>query len=284
MAKTALALGTFDGVHIGHLSVINAAVLSGYNSVAVAFPVPPRCTLSGNTELLTTPFEKNEILRAARVNRVHFLDFESIQNIEPEDFLLFLKSTFNPALISCGFNYRFGRGGKGDTALLERFCSENGIVLSVAEAVKTGEQIVSSTLIRDLLKKGDIKSANRFLSCPFGFSAEIIHGDKRGRTIGFPTVNQYYPEIKAGVRYGVYKSRITVDGKTYDGITNVGVRPTFQLEKVMAETFILDFTGEIYGKIADVRLLEFLREEQLFSSVEELKAAIEKDIEAARSA
>ena len=180
MAKTAIALGTFDGVHIGHLSVINAAVLSGYNSVAVAFPVPPRCTLSGNTELLTTPFEKNEILRAARVDRVHFLDFESIQNIEPEDFLLFLKSTFNPALISCGFNYRFGKGGKGDCELLGRLCEENGIELCVIPPVQIDGATVSSTEIRGALAKGDTLRAALYLGRPYSITASIVGGQQLG--------------------------------------------------------------------------------------------------------
>lgn len=282
MAKTALALGTFDGVHSGHISVINAAVSSGYRAVAVAFPEPPRTFFNGQTELLSTPHEKQKILFGLGVENVHFLDFEKIKDMPPEEFLLYLKNTFNPAFISCGFNHRFGKGGKGDTALLRDFCDKNNIKLSVAEAVTVGDKILSSTYIRSLLRGGEINTANRYLARPFGFSGEVVHGDSRGRTIGFPTINQFYPKTKAPVRFGVYKSLVTVDGKTYNGITNVGIRPSFKTDAVMAETYILDFSGDIYGTVVDLRLIEFIRNEQKFSNTADLKKAIENDINNAK--
>lgn len=279
MAKTALALGTFDGVHSGHISVINAAVSSGYRAVAVAFPEPPRAFFECKTELLTSPHEKQQLLRELGIDSVHFLDFGKIKDMPPEEFLLYLKNTFNPALISCGFNHRFGKDGKGDIPLLINFCRANNIKLMVADAVTVGDNVLSSTYIRSLIKNGEVSTANRYLARPFGFSGEVIHGDKRGRTIGFPTINQLYPAIKVPVRFGVYKSSVTVDGTTYSGITNVGIRPSFRTDAVMAETYILDFDGEIYGKIADVRLVDFIRDEQKFSGISELKRAIDKDIE-----
>ncbi len=279
--KTAIALGTFDGVHSGHRAVIDAAVNSGLKSIAAAFPEPPKSIISGDKNWLSTPHQKREILLNRGINEVFYLDFEKIRDMSPLGFLTFLKARFNPAVICCGFNYRFGKNGAGDTELLESYCSENGIQLIKIAPVCVGDRVISSTYIRELLENGEIELANSYLAEPFGFTGEVIHGDKRGRTIGFPTVNQLYPENLALVKFGVYKSEITVGGKTYSGITNIGVRPSFKTEKIMSETYINDFSGEIYGEVLKIRLLKFIRPEQKFESLEKLKENIENDIKKA---
>ena len=138
--------------------------------------------------------------------------------------------------------------------------------------------VTSSTLIRSLLANGELERVNDLCVAPFGFAAEVVHGDARGRTIGFPTVNQNYPKDKAPVKFGVYKSEITVNGKTYRAITNIGKRPTYKLDYIIAETYIVDFSKDVYGKTADLRLLKFIRPEKKFSGIEELKKQIEEDI------
>lgn len=278
MDRTAIALGTFDGVHSGHRAVIGSAVKSGFKAVAVTFKTPPKAFFDKSIGLLMSPDEKKERLQELGISETLFMDFSEFKEMSAEDFLKFLTDKFSVSKICCGFNYRFGNCGKGDTALLEEFCNKNGIVLTIIPPVLWEEKQISSTLIREMLKNGEIKKANKLLCCPFGFTGEIIHGDARGRTIGFPTVNQRYPEYLTKVKFGVYKSVITVEGKKYKAITNIGVRPTYETEYVSAETHIIDFSGDIYGKKANLQLLEFLREEKKFDSLDELKNAIEQDI------
>lgn len=280
--KTAVALGTFDGVHLGHLAVLELAKGSGFKSVAVSFPEPPKSVISGNKNLLTTPLEKKEILEKSGIEQVNYLDFAEICNYSPEQFLEYIIKEFNVGAVCCGFNYRFGKGGSGDTNLIKNFCQEKNIKFFMAEPRKNGEEIVSSTLIRGLLGEGRVMEANSLLSEPFGFSGEIVHGDKRGRTIGFPTINQLYPENKAPLRFGVYKTEVTVLGKTYKGITNIGHRPSFPSGEIIAETHILDFSGEVYGQTAKISFLRFIRDEQRFDDIEELKSNIKNDIEKAQ--
>ncbi len=278
MDKTAIALGTFDGVHLGHRAVIEGAVKSGETAVAVTFLKPPKAYFQKNIGLLMTPEDKKKEFEKLGIDRTFFMDFSEVREMSAEDFLRFLTETFNPSHISCGFNYRFGNCGKGDTALLEDFCQKNSIALTVIPPVLWDGEQISSTLIRECLNNGQVVRANKLLGRPFGFTAEIIHGDKRGRTIGFPTVNQMYPKSLTTLKFGVYKSSITVEGVKYKSITNIGVRPTFKTQYVSAETHIIGFDGEIYGQTVTVELLEFLREEKKFGSTEELKNAIEQDI------
>lgn len=279
LVNSAIALGTFDGVHKGHLTVLNNALKSGFKAIAIAFSVPPRKIMNGEDILLTTPDKKSDILRQLGFDEIIYLDFEKIKDLSPLEFLEFLKEKYNPAVISCGFNYHFGKNGSGNIDYIEAFCKQNDIMLIKAEPVCENGKIVSSTYIRSLLAEGKIELANKLLYKPFGFSAEVIHGNMRGRTIGFPTINQIYPAGLAPVKFGVYKTRILLENREYAGITNIGVRPTFKNGMVSAETFIENFSGDIYGKTVDIRLIEFIREEKRFSSIDELKENIKKDIE-----
>ena len=147
-----------------------------------------------------------------------------------------------------------------------------------AEPVTYKGEIVSSTRIREMLRNGEVKAANEILYEPFSFTAKVMQGDKRGRTIGFPTVNQRYPENLVKLKFGVYKTKINIDGKEYCGITDIGTRPTFKTDYVISETFIKDFSGDLYGKELKITPLEFLRDEKKFNSLEELKKQIAEDL------
>ncbi len=278
MEKTAIALGTFDGVHLGHRAVIESAVSSGKTAVAVTFKAPPKSFFDKSVGVLMTPEQKEKELLRLGIKDTFFMDFAEFREMSAEDFLKFLTEKFNIAELCCGFNYRFGKGGKGDTELLKAFCLKNGIKLTVIPPVMWEDRQISSTLIRGMLKNGEIENANKLLGREFGFEGEIIHGDERGRTIGFPTVNQLYPDNLTAVKFGVYKSTVSVEGEDYKAITNIGLRPTYETEYVSAETHIIDFEGDLYGKTVGLHLLEFLREEKRFSSLTELKKAIEQDI------
>ena len=274
--KTAIALGTFDGVHKGHLAVLDLP-RDAYK-VAVTFNLPPRLCILGEKEIIMTAEEKIAKLKKIGIDEIYAMDFDNVKDMPPQNFLEFIKEKYNPKIISCGFNYRFGKGGEGNTGTLHEFCLKNGIDFRCASPVKENGETVSSSLIRNLLKEGNIKKATELLGEPFSFEAEVIHGDSRGRTIGFPTVNQKYPDDLVKVKFGVYKTKISFDGKDYLGITNIGTRPTFQSDFVICETYIKNFSGDLYGKTLRLTPIQFLREEKKFGSIEELKEQIEKDL------
>ncbi len=274
--KTAIALGTFDGVHIAHRVVLDLP--DGYKKTAVTFKIPPKMFFEGNKELLVTFEERLELLKGLGFQEVVALDFAEVKNAEPSEFLELLYNTYNPKIISCGFNYRFGKNGAGDIELLQKFCAEKGIECRICDAVTQDGAAVSSTLIRNLLKQGEIEKANTLLQSEFSFTAPVIEGDKRGRTIGFPTINQRYPDDLVKIKFGVYKTKLLFDRKAYDGITNIGIRPTFESEYVISETYIKDFSGDLYGKTVKIIPRKFLREEIKFASLEELKKQILIDL------
>ncbi len=274
--KTALALGAFDGIHIAHREVLSLP--KGYKKLAITFLKPPKMFFTGEDELLMKYETKVKALKELGFCDVISLDFNAVRDTEPESFLKYLSEKYNPSLISCGFNYHFGKEGKGDTVLLESYCKEKGIECRICEEIDIDGNPVSSTIIRNMLKNGEIKKANSLLLKPFGFEAIVEHGDSRGRTIGFPTINQFYPENLVKVKFGVYKTEVSFENKAFEGITNIGIRPTFESERVISETFIKDFSGDLYGKSVEITLKEFLRSEKKFASLEELKKQICIDI------
>lgn len=271
-----IVLGTFDGVHSGHRAVIDAA--KGYNCIAVTFSLPPKGYKSGIPQMIMPLTDKKEQLKKCGANEIYVMEFDAVKDMPPEEFLNFLKEKFNPKLIVCGFNYRFGKGASGDGKLIKDFCLKNGIEFIEVPSVEQDGRVVSSSYIRSLISEGEIEKANGLLSRDFGFSAEVINGDHRGRTIGFPTINQIFPEQLINPMFGVYESEVSFDGKSYKAITNLGVRPTYLNDTVICESYIPEFSGNLYGKVIDLRLKRFLRKEQKFSSLEELKKAIEKDV------
>ena len=184
--------------------------------------------------------------------------------------------------LCCGEDFRFGRGARGDTALLQTLCDRRGVELTVVPPVKEGGEKVSSTRIRAAVEAGDISLANRLLGRPFGFSLEVIHGNHIGTGLGTPTINQAIPEGFVLPRFGVYASWCRVGGEYFYGVTNVGVKPTVGSDRVLAETWMPEFQGDLYGKRVRVFLLEFLRPEKKFGSLEELKAAIQTNGEQAK--
>ncbi len=277
MKKTAIALGTFDGVHLGHKEVLKTAVNSGLFPVAVAFSVPPKAYLKDEKIVLTDLNEKTRLIKETGIKQIEYLDFSKVRDVSPIGFFEFIKEKFNPQMIVCGFNYTFGQYGLGDTQLLKILCEQNGITLKIVDKVSAFGQIVSSTLIRDFLKNGDPKSAEKFMGHPFSISGKVLHGDSRGRKIDFPTINQILNKKTALLKFGVYMSKMVIDGKEYFGMTNIGCRPTFPSSTPICETNIFDFKGDLYGKNLRLYLLDFIREEQKFSGLDDLKIAIEKD-------
>ena len=276
--KTAVALGTFDGLHLAHRSVCDLP--SGFKKVALTFEKPPKMLISGNTELIYTFEDKCKYLKELGFDEIVTLDFQQVKNTDPLDFLNFLKDEIRASYISCGFNYHFGKNGGGDTDTLIDFCNKNSIQLKIMPSylLENGETL-SSSYIRGLLKNGDVEKANNLLFKPFGFTAMVQKGDRRGRTIGFPTINQKYPKDLVKLRFGVYKTKAIIDCVEYDAITNIGIRPTYETDYVISETFIKNFSGDLYGREVKIIPVKFLRDEKKFNSLEELKKQIAKDLE-----
>ena len=274
--KKAIALGTFDGLHKGHRAVLKNA--EDCFLTVLTFYLPPKSVIKNDSNLLMLPDDKEKALKTLGADQTVFLDFNKIRDTSPEDFSDYVYKTYNPDLVVCGFDFRFGKNARGDLNFLQNYCNEKGIEFKWAPPVTENDIPVSSTDIRNLVLTGNVLDANRLMFIPFGFSSEVLHGDKRGRTIGFPTINQRFPDLLCKPKFGVYKSETEIKGKKYQSITNVGIRPTFKTKDVFCETFVLGLDREIYGETVRLNLIEFIREEKKFNSLKELKTAINNDM------
>ena len=281
--RVLVALGTFDGLHLGHKKVLLSDTTEYDEKIALMFTEHPLKTLSGKIpgELITKS-KRNEILKEWGYTSA-FLDFSEISELSPEDFVdKILIGRFNATALCCGFNYRFGKGARGDVALLKQLCAEREMKLTVCEEVDFEKAPVSSTRIRECIKNGDIRTANKMLGRYFSYDFTVVHGDARGRTLGSPTINQFFSENFAVAEYGVYASFTVVNGKKYISVTNIGVRPTIEgISEKRSETNIVGFSGDLYGQNIEVFLVEKLRGEMAFSSLDELSARISADREKA---
>ena len=284
--RTAVALGNFDGMHVGHMAVLEAA--KGFESeglmpVAVLFDEHSLKAITGKAPaMLMTVTERNRIINENGL-RIETLVFNEIRDLSPSDFVeKILVGRLGAAAVCCGYNYRFGKGASGTAQMMSEICGRLGLQCRVSGEVDVDRCAVSSTKIRGFIENGEIEKANKMLGRPFGFSSRVIDGDKRGRVLGFPTINQIIPEELAMPRFGVYQSVVTVKGEKFKGVTNVGRRPTVGTEKILSETHILDFDRDIYGENVDVRLIKFIRPEKKFSSFDELARQIKSDAKEVR--
>lgn len=284
--RTAVALGNFDGMHVGHMAVLEAAKSfesEGLLPVAVLFDEHSLKAITGKAPaMLMTVTERNRIINENGL-RIETLVFNEIRDLSPYDFVeKILVGRLGAAAVCCGYNYRFGKGASGTAQMMSEICGRIGLKCRVSGEVDVDRCAVSSTKIRGFIENGEIEKANKMLGRPFGFSSRVIDGDKRGRVLGFPTINQIIPEELAMPRFGVYQSVVTVNGEKFKGVTNVGRRPTVGTEKILSETHILDFDRDIYGENVDVRLIKFIRPEKKFSSFDELARQIKSDAKEVR--
>lgn len=280
--RTAIALGFFDGLHLAHMQVIrpvlDAARERGFVPCVLLFDKHPQSVLSNvQVPFLLTQEQRNSIFKSLGVKTV-FLQFDDIKNLSPEEFVKdVLVEKYNAGFVSCGYNYRFGKKAQGDVELLRRSGEKYGFEVKVCENTMLGNESISSSAIRQAIQDGDIVKANKMLGRPFSFSAEVFDGDHRGRLLGAPTINQYLPEGIAVPAFGVYASVAVVDGKEMPAVTNIGNRPTFDGVSVRSETYIIGYSGNLYGKNIEVRLFDFIRAERKFSDADELKTQIAAD-------
>lgn len=290
LKRSSLALGFFDGVHPGHHSVIKRAVDDArvHDSIpaVVTFKEHPRAlTLGKSPPLLTMPEERLRICEELGIEAALMLSFtEELCRLAPEDYVQqVLVECMGACSLSVGYNHRFGRNRIGTPELLADIGKEKGFVVHVSPEVMIDENPVSSSRIRDALGHGDVGLARRLLSRPYSISGTVERGDGRGRSIGFPTANTGSPAELILPALGVYSGHCTVKDKTYPCVINVGLRPTFGEHTIpRTEVHIFDFNEDIYGEQLTVRFEHFIRKEQKFSGVEELKVQILKDCETAR--
>lgn len=273
-----VALGTFDGLHIGHKAVITSEKTEYERKIALMFAKHPQAELTGECPgMLITPEKEKEILLSWGVEP-EYIDFSQISSLTPQEFVdEILVGKYNARSVACGFNYRFGRNAEGNTDTLMQLCAEREIKLTVVDKVEYKDEPVSSTRIRQALQNGDIESANAMLGRLFSYAFEVKHGDERGRLLGSPTINQFFEEDFQVPQYGVYASFTVVDGKKYNSVTNIGIRPTIGNSEKRSETNIVGFAGDLYGRYPEVFLVKKIRGEMQFGSLDELSLRIAAD-------
>ncbi|MCL2071115.1 MAG: riboflavin biosynthesis protein RibF [Oscillospiraceae bacterium] len=272
--KTAVALGMFDGVHIGHIEVINSALRQkSFMPAVFTFAV-----LQKNENIL--PYQmKFAQLKAAGIKSIYSADFESVRGLSAEEFVQqILIGKMNCGYVSCGWNFCFSKNASADAYELKRLCAVHGIEVDIIPPVSMGGAEVSSTRIRQAIRVGDIALANRMLGYELTYELEVVEGAKLGRKLGAPTINQIIPADCVLPKFGVYKSRALVDVIHYTAITNIGIKPTVGDNKPLIETHIPGFNMDIYGQTVKVSLQEFIRGEKKFGSIEELKEQIHRDM------
>lgn len=280
--KKIFALGFFDGVHLGHQALLRIccrlAKAQDALPVAITFPLPPSAVLQNlQPNMVNTPFDRELLLRQYGMEEVRlFAADEETFSMEWWDFLELLIAEGAAGFI-CGEDFRFGNYGTGTAECLTTFCAERNLpCVIVPEQTMDGEKI-SSTHIRALLEAGDVENANRLLGHPHIFTGTVVNGRHLGRTIGIPTANLHLPESLLTPAFGVYACTVQIDGHTHVAVTNIGTRPTVSGEGVTVEPWILDFDGDLYGKELTLQFHKFLRPEQKFANLGELKARIQED-------
>lgn len=271
---TAIALGAFDGLHKGHIEVIKSAVKSQSGQAAVfTFEENPH-----GAKQLILPHDKQAILKNMGVKKLFCIPFEQIKTMQAKAFLQnVLVKKCNASAVFCGQDFRFGKGAEGGAELLKAFCGLHKIKLNILTDVNFDKERISSTRIRTALENGDIASANKMLGRLFGYSIVVEKGKQLGRTIGVPTFNQTLPVGFIQPRLGVYASISKINGRYLPSVTNIGVKPTVGSDRVISETWVPNFEGNLYGKDIWVEIAGFIREEKKFASLEELKKVIVND-------
>lgn len=258
--RTAVALGDFDGMHLAHKTVVTGA------EKAIIYCVHNKFSL-----LQKSIFEK-------RYPNAVFADFDEIKNYTGEEFIQkILIDKFGAQTVLCGFNFRFGKNASWSALDMRKYLEQRAIWVRILEAQDYEGMPISSTRIRKAVSEGRIRSANEMLGYNFTYEAPVIKGDQRGRTIGFPTINQHLPQGLIVPRFGVYESRVLIGNKSYKAFTNIGVRPTWKVDVPLSETHIFDFSGNLYDETVTVELVDYMRPEKLFKNKEELKEQLDYD-------
>lgn len=283
--RTAVALGYFDGLHLGHMGVIGAAMAQKELAPAVfTFNCDTTLPKFRGPEDIISFENKRELMERIGVKYLFAPDYAEVCTLTDEEFVKsILIGRLNAGFACCGRSFRFGKGGCGTPERLAEIGAKYGMRTEIVQDVCLDGQVISSTRIREHIRRGEIEQANRLLGYELWYRLPVVRGNEIGRTISFPTINQVIPDTNIIPKYGVYKSIVEVGGKQYKGVTNIGVKPTVQHRNdgtgAVMETHIIGFDGDLYGQNIAVALVRYIRPEVRFSGLEELKQQISRDKE-----
>ncbi|MEG0019420.1 MAG: riboflavin biosynthesis protein RibF [Oscillospiraceae bacterium] len=275
--STAVALGYFDGVHIGHRFLIsemeNYAKKNHLDKGIFTFTKSVNLGHKGKDIL--SEEQKLSVMQSLKIDLFYSPDFSVFSQLTPREFVeqVLIKSMGAKAVF-CGENFLFGKNRSGTTAVLKELCSEHNIEVFILPTITLDGQTVSSTAIRQALGQGDMERVNVMLGRPYSVDFTVVHGKSLGKTLGTPTINQVYPSEMCTPKEGVYITKTTVEGKAYPSATGFGTRPTVEGENQSCETFIKDFSGDLYNKNIKVEFYKYLYPPQKFDTTQELGAMI----------
>lgn len=278
--RRSVALGIFDGVHLGHRAVMKLTENDVIPAV-FTFNNTSLHTKQGRIiEYIYTDEQKASLIRDLGISDIFSENFSDIRDMTGSEFAEnIIAGKLNAASVACGRDFRFGRDASCGINELAELGRKYGFEVRVAEDILYGGKTVSSGRIRSLLSEGNVTEAETLLGRSYMISGEIVHGKQIGRTLDFPTVNQLFAPGQLVPKFGVYASSVLIDRRHYESVTNIGVKPTIEGERSpLAETHIIGFTGDLYGRDIDVELRGFIRPEKKFNSLEELKEQISRDI------
>lgn len=286
---SAVALGKFDGIHMGHRKLLNRVLEQkkrGFQAVVFTFDTQAAFFFGGDEKELSTKEEKRAAFSQMGIDvLIEFpLNLDTAATA-PVDFVSrYLAEQMRTVYLCAGPDISFGKGGAGDYALLAAYAETYGYQVELIDKVHMDGKEVSSTRVREAVRAGKMEDVTRMLGTPYSVNGRVVHGRALGRKLGMPTANLLPKGSKLLPPNGVYYSRVILDGSAFRGITNVGCKPTVSDERIMGvETFLYDFEGEIYDRDIAVELLAFRRAERTFDSVEALRRQIEEDVEAGRN-
>lgn len=285
--NTVLTLGTFDGIHMGHRKILEKvkkkAASSGCRSLLITFDPHPRkiITPDYDIKLLTNLKEKTKLIEDTGIENLLIINFtKEFSQITSEEFVKeYLLKKIGVKEIVIGYDHHFGKGRNGDANTLRRLGVEYNFIVTMVDPIKVNGETVNSTAVRKALAEGNIKKVNSYLGRNYSFAGKVVEGDKRGRTLGFPTANiKAENHDKLLPALGIYAVRFSFDGETHNGLMSVGNRPTFySAGETVVEVWLYDFDRDIYGRDVNVEIIEFIRGEERFSSADELISQMQKD-------
>ncbi len=276
---SAVALGYFDGVHMGHQKVLcsTAAFASIMTPCVFTFS-----HLAKKGDAILSPEAKFSAFREIGFQAVVSLDFQEVRGLSPDRFIHeVLIEKMGARVVCCGNNFHFGKDAAGNVDFLIQECDKAGVSVLAAGQVTFSDERISSTAIRRTISQGDMEAVRKMMGRPYSIDFEVIHGNELGRKLEFPTINQAFPAGYCVPAFGVYASVAKVDGQYLPAVSNVGVKPTVGSDRILAETHILNCQRELYGEHVQVFFLEHLRGENRFPSIAQLKEQIGHDKERA---
>lgn len=286
LPETVAAIGFFDGIHLGHQQVIKRAVAAAKErnmaSAVITFHPHPSVVLNNKAEkvkYITPLADKQELIAQLQVDRLYMIEFNhELSLLSPKQFLDHFIHGLHIKHLIAGFDFTFGHKGEGNMQNIESFM-QHDFSYTIIPKVEQDNKKISSTNIRAYLTAGQIELANEMLGRPFSIRGQVVYGDQRGRTIGYPTANLEVENDTLLPKSGVYAVKVVYQGELYEGMANIGVKPTFKddLKKPSVEVNIFNFNKQIYGEEIHMQLFTFIREEKKFAGVEELVSQIQQD-------